>query len=122
MFLTGLAWLALHYLFRPHGEFGDTVNPFEPWALRVHGLAVLLGLFLYGSLLRPHMIRAWQIRRNRVSGVIVTAIIGVLSLTGYLLYYSADERVRPFVSLTHWIIGLCIAAALPLHIFYGRKR
>jgi len=122
LLLSGITWLILHFWFQQHGEFGDTINPLEPWALRVHGLAMLLGLFLYGSLLRTHMTRAWHVRRNRVTGVIVSSIIGILTLTGYLLYYSADESVRPFISVAHWAIGLCIAVMLPFHILHGRKR
>lgn len=122
LFASGVLWLALHYVIPPPtGEFGQTTHPLEPWTLRVHGLAVLVALFFYGSLLRAHIIKAWKRRRNRVSGACMGAVLGLLTISGYLLYYSGGESLRAALSVTHWGIGLALAGVLPLHIYYGRQ-
>lgn len=89
--------------------------------LRLHGMAMMICLFLYGSLLRVHMIKAWHVRRNRTTGLIAVTTFLLLVLTGYLLYYAGDETSRPIISLAHWIVGLGVGAVLPFHIWYGRK-
>lgn len=122
LFATGALWLALHYLIPPPaGEFGQTTHPLEPWMLRVHGLAVMVALFLYGSLLRAHIIKAWTRRRNRVSGACLVAVLGLLTISGYLLYYSGEEGLRAVLSVIHWGVGLTLAGVLPLHVYFGHR-
>ena len=40
LWLSGAAWLLLHYYGQVTGEFGPETNPLEPWFLRVHGLVL----------------------------------------------------------------------------------
>lgn len=122
LFASGVTWLIARYTLRTAGEFGETVHPLEPWMLRVHGIAVLLGLFMYGTLLRAHMLKAWHLRKNRISGALASLVMIMLMASGYLLYYAGDEMVRPIISLVHWSIGLGLGAMLPLHIWLGRRR
>jgi len=118
LFASGAVWLVVHYS-RSGAE--DLPHPAESWLLRVHGLAMMVGLFVYGSLLRAHMVNAWQMQRNRSTGVLVAAVLAVLTLTGYLLYYASGESARPVISAAHWVIGLAIGVLLPLHIWQGRR-
>ena len=121
LFGTGVLWLLAHYGMRAAGEFA-MAHPLEPWSLRLHGLAVMLGLFLYGSLLRSHMIKGWNGRKNRATGVLVVSVLVCLMFSGYLLYYVAGETLRPVVSAIHWGVGLALGAALPLHVWCGRRQ
>jgi hypothetical protein len=118
LFITGVMWLVAHFGLRDASD--DLPHPAEHWILRVHGFAMLVGLFVYGSLLRVHMINAWNMRRNRVTGGIVSCVLLILTLTGYVLYYGT-ETTRPVMSALHWVIGLAISALLPFHIWRGRK-
>ena len=118
--LTGMIWLLAHYGLRKAGSLEET-HPLEPWMMKLHGLAVMVSLFLYGSLLRSHMIKAWHARMNRNTGLITLIILGWLAISGYLLYYAGNEEIRSFISISHWTIGLLVALALPLHIWYGRN-
>ena len=118
LFITGVMWLVAHFGLRDASD--DLPHPAEHWILRVHGFAMLVGLFVYGSLLRVHMIHAWTMRRNRVTGGIVSGVLLILTLTGYVLYYGT-ETTRPVMSALHWVIGLAIGLLLPLHIWRGRK-
>ena len=44
LWLSGAAWLLLHYYGQVAGEFGPETNPLEPWFLRVHGLVLIPAL------------------------------------------------------------------------------
>lgn len=121
LFVTGALWLLVHYgLGRNPAD--DLPHPVEPWLLRVHGLAMMAGLFVYGALLRAHMVNAWKLQRNRATGILVAAVLGFLAVTGYMLYYASGETTRPVVSAAHWIVGLVVVVVLPLHIWRGRRR
>ena len=118
--LSGVLWLVLHYFFEGKGEFGSTIHPLESWMLRLHGAGAMAGLIVYGSLLPVHIRRAWAIRRNVVLGVSLVALMLLLTVTGYLLYYAGGEETRPVISVLHWVIGLAAPALLAWHIFSGR--
>ena len=120
--LSGIIWLVLHYFLAAPGEYGPQVNPLEPWMLRLHGAAAMAGLVIYGSLLPVHVRRAWSIRRNIALGIGLVTIMLLLTLTGYLLYYSGDETTRPVISAAHWLPGLAVPALLVWHIVSGRTR
>ncbi|MEQ1880873.1 MAG: DUF4405 domain-containing protein [Burkholderiales bacterium] len=118
--VSGILWLMLHYFFTGKGEFGPTIHPLETWMLRAHGAAAMAGLIVYGSLLPVHIRRAWAIRRNIVLGVGLVALMLLLTVSGYLLYYAGGEETRPVISAVHWIIGLAAPALLVWHIVSGK--
>jgi len=121
LYATGIVWLIAHYTMRTAGSFGETTHPLEPWMLRGHGLAVMLGLFLYGTLLRAHIVRGWRVGQNRLTGALLAAVLLLLTASGYLLYYAGGETLRPILSVAHWATGLAIIVALPLHVRRGRR-
>ncbi|MGE5621773.1 MAG: DUF4405 domain-containing protein [Bacillota bacterium] len=118
---TGILWLVVHYFMRPVTEFGEAIHPLEPWAMKLHGAGAMAALFFVGSLLNIHLRRAIRAGRNLVSGWAMIAFLGVLTLSGYGLYYLTGEQNRPLWSLAHWIPGLFFPALLILHIVLGRK-
>jgi len=119
LFASGVAWLALHCLRPPGDDFG---SPIETWCLRVHGAATMLFLVVVGALLPVHAARAWALRRNRRTGGTMIALVAVLALSGYLLYYGSGEALRAWISVIHWGLGLAAAPALVLHVVLGRRR
>ena len=119
---SGGLWLALHYFARVAGPFGEAHHPMEAWSLRAHGLSAMLSLLVLGSLVLAHMRRAWVLRRNRVSGLVLASIFVVLIASGYALYYFGSEELRPVISAIHWLLGLVCAPLLVLHIALGRRR
>jgi len=121
LWVSGIAWLISHYFLQVAGEFADAPGPSEPWWLRLHGAAVLGFLMAFGALLPQHVVPGWRQRRNRRSGVTMLSIVGVLALSGYGLYYAGDERIRPWISATHWLIGLAASVVLALHVILGRR-
>ncbi len=110
VWLSGGLWMLFHYFLTKQGEFGPTSNPLEPWLLKLHGAFAFAAIWLFGLVWGTHMAVAWPIRRRRLSGSLFAAAISWLVLSGYLLYYTANETARSVVSLSHGGIGL----ALPL--------
>jgi hypothetical protein len=122
---SGVAWLVAHYLLVDPGEFGETHHPSEAWWLRLHGAAVMVFLVVLGTILPGHVTRAWSlrksrahsVRRNVVTGTFMLSLVVALALTGYALYYSGSEELRPYISTGHWLMGLAAAAG-----FYQHRR
>ena len=81
----------------------------------------MLFLLMLGTLVRSHIVHGWRLGQNRFSGVTMVAIMGLLTLTGYALYYAGGERIRPVISVLHWGLGLAVPAALLWHILMGRR-
>ncbi len=89
LWITGAVWLLLRYFMRPTGEFGEMPHPLEPWTMRLHGLAAFAVLWLLGQLWIVHIVPSWRSHR-RSTGILLSAIMGALIVTGYLLYYAGD--------------------------------
>jgi len=81
----------------------------------------MLSLILFGTLLTEHVKPSWLARRNRRSGVLLSALNALLALTGYILYYAGGELLRVVASYAHLALGLLLPVLLTLHIFFGRR-
>lgn len=121
LFLSGLGWLIAHFFLAGPGEFGELHHVSEPWWLRLHGAGAMVFLLALGSLFPGHIVRAWQVRKNHRTGLLMLTIMAVLVVTGYGLYYAGDETTRPWISAVHWVVGLAAAAGLLLHVQIGRR-
>ena len=106
LWLSGTAWLLLHFYAPIQSDFGPEANPAEPWMLKAHGLAMIAALLGIGGLLTAHVTAGWEVRRQRVRGIAIGATVLVLTATGYLLYYAGNEQLRASASTVHWILGL----------------
>jgi hypothetical protein len=121
---SGIGWLIAHYLLVDTGSFGESHHPSEPWWLRLHGASVMAFLVVLGTILPGHVTRAWSlrknctqsVRRNVVTGTLMLSLVAVLALTGYGLYYSGSEELRPYISTGHWVLGLAAAAGFYQHL------
>jgi hypothetical protein len=122
LWLSGAAWLLLHYFGTSAGEFGPQANPLEPWLLRLHGLAMIPALLGFGGLLVVHIPKGWQDAAQRNIGLALTALIVVLIGSGYLLYYLGAESVRNQVSFAHWVTGLAVPLPFIWHQMNGQSR
>ena len=120
VWLTGVAWLLFHYALRRQGEFGPETNPLEPWWLKLHGAFAFGALWAVGMLSSAHFPNGWASHRRRWSGAILFAAAMLLTLTGYLLYYLGDERLRQMNAVAHWCLGLASALPFLLHRFLFR--
>jgi hypothetical protein len=118
---TGLGWLALDQWVRIPGEFGPEHHPAKHAALIAHGIAAYLFLILAGALIPVHVKLGWSQGRNKLSGVTLASILGLLSLTALGLYYIGNEGARGLASIAHWTIGIAALPALLIHALRGRR-
>ncbi len=89
--------------------------------LVVHGTSAAFALLAIGAVLPGHLRVAWLARRNRLSGMVMLLVMGLLMLSGLMLYYGSEE-MRDAAVLTHWIVAVAAIAALPLHLILGRRK
>jgi hypothetical protein len=120
LLLSGAAWLVARYFLRPVGQFGEAISPIEPWAMKVHGAAMMVMLFFLGSLMNSHIRRALKARRNLASGWSMIGVMVLLTVTGFGLYYLAGESNRPVWSSVHWAMGLGLPVLVIAHVLIGR--
>lgn len=118
VWLTGGLWLLFHYFLVKQGEFGPTANPLEPWWLKLHGAFAFAAVWMFGLLWGIHIAKLWPQIKRRWSGSLLTAVFVLLILSGYLLYYVGDDRIRPEISAVHWIVGL----ACPIFFVWHRLK
>ncbi|MGN7103327.1 hypothetical protein ACTHR6_17100 [Ralstonia holmesii] len=118
LFITGLAWLALHFL----DEGSDTGTLALAWSMKLHGAAAMMSLYLFGMLWGPHIRNAWVRQRNRTAGAMLVILTIALVLTGYALYYVNGELVRQSAEVLHWSAGMVVCIALWIHISIGRRK
>jgi hypothetical protein len=118
--LCGLAWsgalwlLAARVLSVPD-EFGDRMPEWTPRLLEAHGGLAMIFLVAAGGWLQQHVGPRITRPAGRWSGVLQLSLLGLLTVSGYGLYYWADERTRPSWSAVHWVGGLLLLVTLLLH-------
>jgi len=115
LWLTGVLWLVYHYFLQRQGAFGPGPHPLEFWWRASHGLFGFAALWTLGLLWGAHVVRAWRTRLHRVSGGLLLAVLGVLAVTGYLLYYVGDDSALSAIAIVHWGIGLALPLAFAAH-------
>jgi hypothetical protein len=115
LWLTGAAWVLLHYFGEIQGEFGPETNPAQPWLLRIHGLVLIPAILVLGSLLVVHIPKGWNDKGQRIVGIMLTALFGILVISGYMLYYVGDDGLRNWSSLFHWMVGIVAPAIFLWH-------
>jgi hypothetical protein len=121
VWISGAAWLVLHYFMQQQGMFGPEPHPFEWWTLAAHGAFAFGALWLFGLLWGTHFGAAWRSLRRRVSGVAMFAVFAWLIASGYFLYYVGSDEARSLVALVHWGVGLIAPVPFILHRFVVRR-
>jgi uncharacterized membrane protein len=89
--------------------------------MKVHGAAAMAILVLVGMLLTGHVRSAWRARRNRANGSVFLSALGILTITGYALYYAGGEALRAWMSWIHLAAGFALPLLLILHIWLGKR-
>ena len=119
LWLSGAAWLLLHYFGQAQGEFGPETNPVEPWMMKVHGLLLIPALLGIGGMFVVHIPKGWTHVHQRVAGIALCIVLSMLVASGYLLYYIGDEAARIWSSVAHWGIGLVLPVIFLWHYLNG---
>lgn len=116
---SGAAWLGLHFVVAAEG----LPHPGEAWAMKLHGAAAMLALFVFGALAGGHLRHGWQLtqrhghglRRQRGLGVALAGLAALLAASGHALYYWVPEGARDAVGWAHAGAGFAMALLLLVH-------
>jgi hypothetical protein len=106
VWLTGCLWLVLHLLFETPDEFGNARHPLEPTVLWIHGVLSIAIAYLFGWILARHASEAWRQHKRRVSGGLLTAVLAVLSISGFALFFLTDSDWQAQSARLHEIFGV----------------
>lgn len=111
--ISGVLYLLAH-------EFNLALFSIESHSmLALHGVAAYFFVMLFGALVPNHIKSGWNNKRNRISGTLTVLVMGLLLISGLLLYYGADTRDAAL--WVHWIIGCGLVLLFPLHYILGRR-
>lgn len=111
--LSGIGYLLAHTL------RWDSLAEYAHTLLVSHGISAYLSVLAFGAVMPGHIRSAWNVRRNRMSGVVMIAVLVALMGSGLLLYYGSEE-MHDTVLWVHWIVGGLSVAAFPYHLIAGR--
>jgi hypothetical protein len=115
VWFTGLGWVTVHFLIKPQDPLGFANSSSEPLWLKIHGAFAFLALWTGGMLWGIHVVKAWGTGRQRWSGSTLFGASLILIVTGYLLYYVVDDRIRNAISWIHWLLGIALPLAYLVH-------
>lgn len=113
--LSGALWLLATRVLAVPDEFGVRTPGWTPRVLAVHGGLAMIFLVAVGGWLQRHVGPRITRPAGRWSGVSQLSLLTLLTVSGYGLYYWADERTRPVWSDVHWIGGLLLLLTLLVH-------
>jgi hypothetical protein len=114
LWLSGVGWLLVHYLYAQPGEFGVVRHPLETPLLTVHGVLALLALFLLGWFAGRHASAVVGVRR-RPSGWWLTLWLAALVIAGGAQFFLASDAWQARVTLLHEILGASIILPVLAH-------
>ena len=121
IFLSGLLWHGSQIFLRVRDEFIESPHALEQWSKLVHGFSVLPFLLLAGALLPRHVFPAFASGRLRGTGISLSALVLVLSISGFGLYYFGAENLRELARMTHVFAGYGLPALLAVHVFLAKR-
>ena len=117
---SGLTWTWIQRLDLA-GELTEALRQYKPWLLRIHGFAALAFAIQFGAILQGHVRRAWGPGHNRGNGILILALLSLLIVSGYSLYYLGDEAWRNALAQGHVWLGVASPLLMIWHIRSGRR-
>jgi hypothetical protein len=114
LWLSGCAWLLLHFLGATRGDFGPVPHPFEGPLERAHGLLSQLALFCFGWFAARHAVLGGLARR-RWSGLGLLAALVAVAIGGCLQLYVSDENWSAWLAASHEALGAAVLLPALLH-------
>jgi hypothetical protein len=120
LLLSGILWAWLQHLDQA-GNAPEAARRWKTGLIALHGWSAMLFVLLFGTILPGHVRRGWHARKNLKNGIFFLSVITLLTLSGYALYYTADENWRAMAGNFHLWLGIAAPALLILHIRSGQR-
>jgi hypothetical protein len=117
LWLSGVAWLLLHYFAARPGEFGLLRHPLEAPLMLVHGVVAMLALFVLGWFAALHSSDGNRRRARRASGWVLSTLIGVLAIAGCLQFFVSGEGAQAALRLVHEVCGVALLLPVLAHLW-----
>jgi hypothetical protein len=121
LWVSGVVWLMLHYVFPQSTPYGPLPNPLEAPLMRVHGVIAVGAVFVTGWMMAAHVTTRRASDRNRRSGLVLGGTALLLILSGYALYYTTASP-HDAAALGHEAIGVLAPGAAVAHWWRNRPR
>ncbi len=123
LWASGCWWLFLDEFLVQRGPFGATPHPWEAPLLLIHGITAIISLYLFGWISARHLLHWWIVGLRRLSGGSLAALLALLIVSGFALFFLSDDAWQHRTVLIHDGIGLGITLLAVQHWFFrGRKR
>ena len=119
--ITGITIYIFQKWVRVQGEFGLTYHPAQSDFRQIHGASAFAMMIIYGYLLASHVPHGWKQQRQRKLGLLILGLQFFLILSGYIIYYTANESLQQFTATAHIITGLTFPLILIAHIALALK-
>lgn len=116
LLLPGMLELRLEWEIPAALHFGSRVV-----LAALHGLFAFATVAVLGALVPLHIRSGWRRRKHVRSGIAVLSLMLALALTGWGIYYLADERWAVSTSVAHVLIGLGVVVLLTLHVVIAKR-
>jgi hypothetical protein len=121
LWATGIGWLVLDQFFARQEQFGRTPHPLESPLLLAHGILAIASAYLLGWVSARHVLLWWTAGLRRVSGAVFAALLAILAVTGFALFFVSSDRWQRFAQLSHEALGLAIVLFAVQHWLFGRR-
>jgi hypothetical protein len=122
LWLSGCLWLVLDQFFARPGQFGPMLHPWQPAVLLIHGIVAIAGMYLLGWVSARHVLKWWPVRLRRASGTALAALLALLVVSGFALFFLSDDRWLRSVALCHDALGLIVTVFGIQHWFTAKRR
>jgi len=106
---------ALEYFLRLFGVT-EVGSPTQAMILRCHGIIGLWFLYFFGHFFKAHIWPSLRQIRHRKTGILLWAMLIVLSISVPFLYYLSDENLRDKTVWIHTYLGLFVVIPLVVHV------
>jgi len=122
--VTGTSLGVLKYLVVSADEFGVTIHPLEPLALKLHILSAPLLVFGVGMIAMRHVWAHLQqgVRAGRRSGLTVLATLLPMIGSGYTIQVVTDPGWLVVLAWIHGITGGLFAVGVACHFAVLRQQ
>jgi hypothetical protein len=87
----------------------------------MHGATAILSMYLFGWISARHIVRWWPGGLRRFSGAALAALLALLVLSGFALFFLTDDAWQRRVILIHDGLGLAVTFFAVQHWFFRRR-
>lgn len=122
LWVTGCGWLLLDQFIAARGPFGKTPHPLEQPLLLIHGITSVLSMYLLGWISVRHVLRWWRGGLRRLSGGVLAAMLALLVVSGFALFFVSDDRWQYVAALIHEVLGVAVTVFAIQHWFFYQRR